>query len=107
MAQHSLHDLGRNTLFEKHDWKRMPAIVQTEMRQDSSFRHVPIKLVEIPRGLRAVPLGQRYTCWQEMLAEHRQIIVQVQKIAEEKGRVGPEAEAPVKLWWKRHGRNVV
>ncbi len=29
------------------------------------------------------PLSELYTGWQEMLAEHRQIIVEVQEIAEE------------------------
>jgi hypothetical protein len=33
------------------------------------------------------PLSQLYSGWQEMLAEHRQIVVQVQEIAEETGSV--------------------
>ncbi len=35
------------------------------------------------------PLSELYTGWQEMLAEHRQLIVEVQEIAEETGWRGP------------------
>ncbi len=34
-------------------------------------------------------LSELYTGWQEMLAEHRQIIVEVQEIAAETGWRGP------------------
>ncbi len=40
------------------------------------------------------PLSQLYTGWQEMLAEHRQIVVEVQEIAEETGWRGPERRYP-------------
>ncbi len=50
-------------------------------------------------------LSQLYTGWQEMLAEHRQVIVQVQEMAEETGWRGPES--PVRLEWERRGGSVV
>ncbi len=43
------------------------------------------------------PLSTLYTGWQEMLAEHRQIVVQVQEIAGETGWRGPEEQ--VRLLW--------
>ncbi len=36
------------------------------------------------------PLSELYTGWQEMLAEHRQLVVEVQEIADETGWRGPE-----------------
>ncbi len=47
------------------------------------------------------PLSQLYSGWQEMLEEHRQIVVQVQEIAEETGWRGPEEQ--VNLWWEKRG----
>ncbi len=38
------------------------------------------------------PLSELYTGWQEMLAEHRQLVVEVQEIAEETGWRGPEEQ---------------
>ncbi len=52
-----------------------------------------------------MPLSQLYTGWQEMLAEHRQVIVQVQEIAEETGWQG--ADKKVRLEWERRGGSVV
>ncbi len=43
------------------------------------------------------PLSELYSGWQEMLAEHRQIVVEVQVIAEETGWRGPEGQ--VRLLW--------
>ncbi len=37
------------------------------------------------------PISELYTGWQEMLAEHRQIVVEVQEIAEETGWRGENA----------------
>ncbi len=51
------------------------------------------------------PLNELYAGWQEMLAEHRQIVVQVQEIAEETGWRGPEAKA--RLQWDWRGGSVV
>ncbi len=45
------------------------------------------------------PLSQLYMGWQEMLAEHRQIIVQVQEIVAEMAWRGPEERAG--LQWAR------
>jgi hypothetical protein len=50
------------------------------------------------------PLSQLYTGWQEMLHEHRQIIVQVQEVAQETGWRGPEVE--VRVQWDRGGESV-
>ncbi len=40
------------------------------------------------------PLSELYSGWQEMLAEYRQIVVQVQEIAEETGWRGPDVQYP-------------
>ena len=47
------------------------------------------------------PLSELYTGWQEMLAGHRQLIVEVQKIAGETGWRGPEEH--VNLQSERRG----
>ncbi len=46
-----------------------------------------------------------YSGWQEMLAEHRQTVVEVQEIAEETGWRGPERH--VNLQWDWRGGIVV
>ena len=51
------------------------------------------------------PLSQLYSGWQEMLVEHRQIVVQVQEIAKETGWRGPERH--VNLQWDWRGGSVV
>ena len=53
----------------------------------------------------AKPLSKLYSGWQEMLVEHRQVVVEVQEIAAETGWRGPEA--PVKLEWDWRGGSVV
>ncbi len=47
------------------------------------------------------PLSELYSGWQEMLAEHRQVVVEVQEIADETGWRGPEEQ--VNLQWERRG----
>ncbi len=51
------------------------------------------------------PLSELYTGWQEMLAEHRQVVVEVQESAEETGWRGPEEQT--KLQWDWRGGTVV
>jgi hypothetical protein len=50
-------------------------------------------------------LSELYTGWQEMLAEHRQVVAEVLEIAEETGWRGPEG--PVRVEWERRGRSVL
>ncbi len=51
------------------------------------------------------PAHDHITGWQELLAEHRQIIVEVLEIAAETGWRGPES--PVRLEWGRRGGSVL
>ncbi len=68
-----------------------------------SVLSVGFRLTNIPRNMARAgntriwqtyyepkPLSELYTGWQEMLAEHRQIIVEVQEIAEETGWCRPK-----------------
>ncbi len=43
------------------------------------------------------PLSELYTGWQEMLAWHRRLVVEVQEIAEETGWRGPSARAALPI----------
>ncbi len=51
------------------------------------------------------PHNELYAGWQEMLEEHRQIVVEVQEIAAETGWRGPERH--VNLQWDWRGGIVV
>ncbi len=52
-----------------------------------------------------IPAHDHIANWQELLAEHRQIVVEVLEIAEEMWWRGPEI--PARLEWKRRGGRVV
>ena len=51
------------------------------------------------------PLSELYSGWQELLAEHRQVVAEVLEIVQETGWRGPES--PIKLEWERRGGSVV
>ena len=51
------------------------------------------------------PAYDHIASWQEFLAQHRQVVVEVLEIAAETGWRGPEV--PVSLEWERHGGSVV
>jgi hypothetical protein len=51
------------------------------------------------------PAHNHIANWQELLAEHRQVVAEVLEIAEEMGWRGPEVS--VRLEWQRRGGSVV